>query len=80
MKPVSASVAFGLVLRIWRKRFSPILLLLWLPAVLTGCENTDMQLATLKSMVTAWYNHLRDYVAELIRSLARQAEMKKGAV
>jgi metalloprotease len=40
------AVHFSFVQLIRRKRFFRILLLLGLSAVLTGCENTDMQLAT----------------------------------
>ncbi len=42
-----AFAAPGLVLRIWRKRFPFILSILGLSsAALTGCDNTDMQMAT----------------------------------
>ncbi|MBU0480369.1 MAG: M48 family metallopeptidase [Proteobacteria bacterium] len=44
-------------------------------------EETQENLpGAIKCRATAWYNLLRDYVAELIRSLTGQAGMKKGAV
>lgn len=46
MKLISASVAFGLALRVRRARLFHLLLLAWAAALLAGCENTDMQLAT----------------------------------
>lgn len=46
MKRISASVACGPALLVWRRRLFHLLLLAWLAAIFAGCENTDMQLAT----------------------------------
>jgi putative metalloprotease len=46
MTPALIAVLLSFVLRVWHQRFLSVLLLLGLSAVLIGCENTDMQLAT----------------------------------
>ena len=41
-----ANVASSNALRVWRESLLPLLLATGLAVLLSGCENTDMQLAT----------------------------------